>query len=275
LVLTLDRSLEDTLPYLFSLLGIVEGDDPLAQMDGQLKKRRTLEAIKRILLRESLNQPLMAIFEDLHWIDEATQEFLNLLADSLGTAKILLLVNSGSPMPLVRTSNLRHHLVGAVATNEPVRPDSPKLIKRCTPLLLQFRGSFDLRFRVQEFDRRSKQLQSISLGYAREQLFDRRAVTANTVEQRLQLRRVALGHAGQGIQGQQNLVGFLFRDIHYQDRNHRRWCGLGPQVSIDQDQPAVGQFPREQRIRVANFRQKSAQRSTLRLRMNPPILWIC
>ena len=63
--------LEDTLPYLFSLLGIVEGDDPLAQMDGQIKKRRTLEAIKRILLRESLNQPLMVIFEDLHWIDEA------------------------------------------------------------------------------------------------------------------------------------------------------------------------------------------------------------
>ena len=89
----LDRSLEDALPYLFSLLGIVEGDDPLAQMDGQIRKRRTLEAIKRILLRESLNQPLMVIFEDLHWIDEQTQELLNLLADSIGTAKFLLLVN--------------------------------------------------------------------------------------------------------------------------------------------------------------------------------------
>jgi tetratricopeptide (TPR) repeat protein len=89
----LDRSLEDAVPHLFSLLGIVEGADPVAQMDRQLKKRRTLEAIKRILLRESLNEPLMVIFEDLHWIDEATQEFLNLLADSLGTAKILLLVN--------------------------------------------------------------------------------------------------------------------------------------------------------------------------------------
>jgi predicted ATPase len=69
----LDPSLEDTRPYLFSLLGIVGETDPLAPMDGQLKKRRTLEAIKRILLRESLNQPLMMIFEDLHWIDEATQ----------------------------------------------------------------------------------------------------------------------------------------------------------------------------------------------------------
>jgi tetratricopeptide (TPR) repeat protein len=92
-VAILDRSLEDTLPYLFGLLGIVEGDDPLAQMDGQIKKRRTLDAIKRILLRESMNQPLMVIFEDLHWIDEQTQALLNLLADSIGTAKILLLLN--------------------------------------------------------------------------------------------------------------------------------------------------------------------------------------
>ncbi len=68
-------------------------DDPLAQMDAQVRKRRTLEAIKRILVRESLNQPLMVIFEDLHWIDEETQALLNLLADSIGTAKILLLVN--------------------------------------------------------------------------------------------------------------------------------------------------------------------------------------
>ena len=92
-VLALDRSLEDTLPYLFTLLGIVEGADPLAQMDAQIRKQRTLEAIKRILLRESLNQPLIVIFEDLHWIDDDTQALLNLLADSIGTARILLLVN--------------------------------------------------------------------------------------------------------------------------------------------------------------------------------------
>jgi predicted ATPase len=92
-VLALDRSLEDALPYLFTLLGIVEGDDPLAQMDGPIRHRGTLEAIKRIVLQESLNQPLMVIFEDLHWIDEQTQELLNLLADSLGRSKILLLVN--------------------------------------------------------------------------------------------------------------------------------------------------------------------------------------
>jgi predicted ATPase len=81
-VVALDRSLENALPYLFGLLGIVEGEDALGQIDAQVKKRRTFDAIKRILLRESLNQPLIVIFEDLHWIDEQTQEFLNLLADS-------------------------------------------------------------------------------------------------------------------------------------------------------------------------------------------------
>jgi hypothetical protein len=92
-VLTLDRSLEDSLPYLFVLLGIVEGGDPFVQMDAQVRRRRTQDAVKRILLRESLNQPLMLIFEDLHWIDEETQAFLNLLADAIANAPVLLLVN--------------------------------------------------------------------------------------------------------------------------------------------------------------------------------------
>src|SRR5208337_3695905 len=92
-IVMLDRALEDTLPYLFGLLGIVEGDDPLAQLDPQFRRRRTLEAIKRILPRESLNQPLIVIFEDLHWIDSETQALLNLIVDGLATARILLLVN--------------------------------------------------------------------------------------------------------------------------------------------------------------------------------------
>jgi len=89
----LDRTLEGAIPYLYNLLGIAEASDPLAQMDARLRKRRTLDAIKQILLRESLNQPLMVIFEDLHWIDAETQTLLNLLADSIAAARVLLLFN--------------------------------------------------------------------------------------------------------------------------------------------------------------------------------------
>jgi len=92
-VLALDRALEDTLPYLYGLLGIAEQEDPLMGMDPQIRKRRTQEAINRILIRESLNQPLMVMFEDLHWIDDESQALLSLLADSIGTSRLLLLVN--------------------------------------------------------------------------------------------------------------------------------------------------------------------------------------
>jgi class 3 adenylate cyclase len=92
-IITLDRALDDTLPYMFALLGIVEGNDPLEQLDAQLRRRRTMEAIKRILGRESINQPLIVVFEDLHWIDNETQELLNLMVDALATSRILLLVN--------------------------------------------------------------------------------------------------------------------------------------------------------------------------------------
>ncbi len=92
-VVILDRTLEDTLPYLCALLGISESDDPLAALDPQTRRRRTLEAIKGILVRESLSQPLIVEFEDLHWIDSETQALLNLLVDGIATARILLLVN--------------------------------------------------------------------------------------------------------------------------------------------------------------------------------------
>jgi class 3 adenylate cyclase len=92
-VLGLDRGLEDTLPYFDSLLGVADGTDSLARIDPQVRRRRNLEAIKRVLLRESMNQPLMVVFEDLHWIDSESQALINLLVDSIVNARILLLVN--------------------------------------------------------------------------------------------------------------------------------------------------------------------------------------
>ena len=89
----LDPALAETLPYILSLLGIAGAGASLAMMDAQIRRRRTLEAIKRIIIRESLKQPLVVIFEDLHWIDAETQELLDLLVDSVASARILMLVN--------------------------------------------------------------------------------------------------------------------------------------------------------------------------------------
>ncbi len=92
-VLTLDRSLENILPYLFALLGVEDPSANLQQIDAQLRRQRTVDALKRLFLRESLNQPLVLIFEDLHWVDAETQGFLDVLSESVAGARILLLVN--------------------------------------------------------------------------------------------------------------------------------------------------------------------------------------
>ena len=91
-LLTLDRALEDSLPYLCHLLG-VEPNSALAQMNPQTRRQRTFDAIKRLLVRESLAQPLELIVEDLQWLDSETEAFLGFFGESVASARILLLVN--------------------------------------------------------------------------------------------------------------------------------------------------------------------------------------
>ena len=92
-VLTLDEALQDTIPALLSLLDALPEDSPFLMLDPPQRRQRTLEALKRLLLRESQVQPLLLVFEDLHWIDAETQALLNSLVESLPTTRLLLLVN--------------------------------------------------------------------------------------------------------------------------------------------------------------------------------------
>jgi class 3 adenylate cyclase/tetratricopeptide (TPR) repeat protein len=92
-VLTLDEALQDTLPALLSLLDALPEDSPFLTLDPPQRRQRTLAALKRVLLRESQGQPLLLVFEDLHWIDSETQALLDTLIASLPTAPLLLLVN--------------------------------------------------------------------------------------------------------------------------------------------------------------------------------------
>jgi class 3 adenylate cyclase len=92
-VLTLDETLQDTIPALLSLLEVLPDDSPFRTLDPPQRRQRTLDGLKRVLLRESQVQPLLLVFEDLHWIDAETQALLDSLVESLPTAQLLLLVN--------------------------------------------------------------------------------------------------------------------------------------------------------------------------------------
>ncbi|MFQ5994126.1 MAG: AAA family ATPase [Acidiferrobacterales bacterium] len=92
-LLTLDRALESTLPALLALMDVPVGDASWQALDPRECRQRTLETVKRLLLRESQVQPLLLVFEDLHWIDSETQALLDSLVESVPTAQLLLLVN--------------------------------------------------------------------------------------------------------------------------------------------------------------------------------------
>jgi class 3 adenylate cyclase/tetratricopeptide (TPR) repeat protein len=92
-LLSLDRALEPTLPVFLSLLDVPVEDTEWTKLDPSQRRRQTLDALKRLLLRESQVQPVLLVVEDLHWIDSETQACLDLLVESLPTARLLLLVN--------------------------------------------------------------------------------------------------------------------------------------------------------------------------------------
>jgi class 3 adenylate cyclase/tetratricopeptide (TPR) repeat protein len=92
-VLTLDATLQETIPALLALLDALPADSPFLKLDAPQRRQHTLEGVKRLLLRESQVQPLLLVCEDLHWIDSETQALLDSLVESLPTARLLLLVN--------------------------------------------------------------------------------------------------------------------------------------------------------------------------------------
>ena len=92
-LLTLGESLKPILAALLALLDVPVDDAAWDALDPPQRRRRTLDAVKTLFLRESEVQPLVLMFEDLHWIDTETQAFLDSLVEGLPAARILLLVN--------------------------------------------------------------------------------------------------------------------------------------------------------------------------------------
>jgi len=92
-LVTLDRTLEPLLTPLLALLDVPADDAAWDALDPPQRRQRILEALKRLLLRESQVQPLLLLFEDLHWMDYESQALLDGLIESLPTARVLLLVN--------------------------------------------------------------------------------------------------------------------------------------------------------------------------------------
>jgi predicted ATPase/class 3 adenylate cyclase len=153
-LLSLDRTLEPFLPAVLWLLDVHTDDPQWEHLDPPQRRQQILDGVKRLLLRESQTQPVVVIFEDLHWIDAETQALVDALMESLPTARVLLLVNYrpefrhtwGSktyyrqlridPLPAASAHQLLDSLLGADPTVQPLKA---LLIQRTegTPFFLE------------------------------------------------------------------------------------------------------------------------------------------
>jgi class 3 adenylate cyclase len=137
-LLTLDHALQEALPAVLALLDALPPDDAFMRLDPPERRQLTLSSLKRLFLRESQAQPLLLVFEDLHWIDSETQALLDSLVESLPSASILLAVNYRpeyrhgwggktfyrqiriDPLPPESAEALLHALLGDDASLEPL-----------------------------------------------------------------------------------------------------------------------------------------------------------
>ncbi len=138
-LLSLDRALEPWLRAFLWLLDVPVEDTQWERLDPPHRRQLALDGVKRLLFRESQEQPLLIVCEDLHWIDAETQALLDSLVDSLPMAPLLLLFNyrpeyqhgwSGKtyyhqvridPLPPESADELLEALLGSDASVQPLR----------------------------------------------------------------------------------------------------------------------------------------------------------
>ena len=138
-LLSLDRALESFLPAVLWLLDVSPDDPQWERLDPPQRRQQILDGVKRLLLRESQNQPVVVVFEDLHWIDAETQALVDALIEALPAARVLMLVNYrpeyqhtwGSktyyrqlridPLPVTSAHQLLDSLLGSDPTVQPLK----------------------------------------------------------------------------------------------------------------------------------------------------------
>jgi len=107
--------LEGHIPYVRHLLSVDPGAPEIAAMDRAAIRKRTFDALRALGLRTSSTQPAVYVFEDLHWTDSSTEEYLSSVVDSVVGAPqlVILTYRVGYDPPIPRRSfqtsiTLRH-----------------------------------------------------------------------------------------------------------------------------------------------------------------------
>jgi predicted ATPase len=89
---TLGLELSAIAPYLHNLLSLTVEDDLFPKLTPELIRRRTVEALKTLVIAEAHHQPLALVLEDVHWIDKATEDVLGALVEAMTEVPLLMVL---------------------------------------------------------------------------------------------------------------------------------------------------------------------------------------
>ncbi len=91
--LLLDPELAEELPVLFDFLGVPDPDRPVPQMSAEARQRALSRIVCRLINAPSRPHTVVLVVEDLHWLDEASDEMLADLLEAIESTPTLAIVN--------------------------------------------------------------------------------------------------------------------------------------------------------------------------------------
>jgi class 3 adenylate cyclase/tetratricopeptide (TPR) repeat protein len=85
-------NVQESLPYMLCLLGVQDGTRCLAELSPQALQTRTFRILRQMILNAGRGELVVVEIEDLHWIDETSEELLAFLVEGIAAARVLLLL---------------------------------------------------------------------------------------------------------------------------------------------------------------------------------------
>lgn len=83
---------EDELPLLADFLGLGTPEPSVARLDPRVKHAQLREVVRR-MVQGAGREPAVIIFEDLHWLDQPSEDFVETLVDAVAGTRVLLVLN--------------------------------------------------------------------------------------------------------------------------------------------------------------------------------------
>ncbi|MFT4564818.1 MAG: class 3 adenylate cyclase/tetratricopeptide (TPR) repeat protein [Gammaproteobacteria bacterium] len=126
----LDASLHESLPVLFELLGVADADSPAPTIDADARKRRLFDMLHKVIRAQSdRGVGAVTLIDDLHWVDDWSNEYIGQMVEALEQSRGLLLVNF-RPEYVAAWSGRSHY------QQLPLVPLDPAAIKELVEALL-------------------------------------------------------------------------------------------------------------------------------------------